>query len=120
MPKTSKAFVLLPRLRVQRDGDVALGPGKVDLLEQIRETGSIAKAARQMEMSYMRAWTLVKTMEDCFREPLIQVERGGFDRGGARLTNTGEQVVALYRQMEKESLRATSTSWRALQKLLRR
>jgi len=54
-------FTLRPRFRVQRGLDVALGPGKVDLLELIGRTGSIAEAAKRMEMSYMRAWKLVKT-----------------------------------------------------------
>jgi molybdate transport system regulatory protein len=119
MPKQSADFNLQPRFRVERDGEVALGPGKVRLLEQIRETGSIAEAARCMEMSYMRAWTLVKTMEDCFREPLVKVERGGAAHGGAHLTETGERAIALYRRMEQDSASATADHWRALRRLLR-
>ncbi|MBI2947514.1 MAG: LysR family transcriptional regulator [Verrucomicrobia bacterium] len=119
MPKKSAGFILRPRFRVERGQDIGLGPGKVELLELIRETGSIAEAAKRMEMSYMRAWTLVKTMEDCFREPLIQVARGGASHGGAHLTEVGEQVVALYRRLEQEASSATADTWRELQKLLR-
>ncbi|MBM3838982.1 MAG: LysR family transcriptional regulator [Verrucomicrobia bacterium] len=119
MTKKSSGFVLRPRFRVERGQDIALGPGKVELLQRIRETGSIAEAAKRMQMSYMRAWTLVKTMEDCFREPLIQVVRGGARHGGARLTEVGEKVVALYRRLEEQASSATAETWRELQKLLR-
>src|SRR5262245_5104536 len=62
---------LVPRLRVLCGEDVALGPGKVDLLVLIDQTGSIREAAERMGMSYMRAWKLVKTMNACFKEPLV-------------------------------------------------
>lgn len=119
MPKQSAGFILRPRYRVERASDVALGPGKVDLLEHIRDTGSIAEAAKRMEMSYMRAWTLVKTMEDCFKKPLVVVARGGAGHGGARLTETGDEAVALYRRIERESAAASTATWRDLRRLLR-
>ncbi len=90
------AKILHPRLRITCGADIALGPGKVKLLELVAQTGSIAKAARRMQMSYMRAWTLLKTMERCFRQPLIEAVRGGSARGGTRLTATGAKVLALY------------------------
>ena len=119
MTKKPAGFKLWPRFRVECGEGIALGPGKVDLLEMIRETGSIAEAAKQLQMSYMRAWTLVKTMEDCFREPLIKVTRGGANRGGAQLTQTGEEVIVLYRRLEEQSSAATADTWRELQTLLR-
>ena len=60
---------------------IALGPGKADLLTLISETGSINSAAKRMKMSYMRAWLLVKVMNDCFREPLVRTVRGGAEKG---------------------------------------
>src|SRR5580693_8228 len=78
-----------PRLRVVSGRDIALGPGKVELLELLGSTGSIMEAARQMGMSYMRAWTLIRTMNQCFKEPVIRAVRGGREGGGARLTKTG-------------------------------
>ena len=68
--KTTSRKGISPRLRVVRGEDIALGPGKARLLELADDTGSIAKAARQMGMSYMRAWTLIRTMNRCFRTPL--------------------------------------------------
>lgn len=113
------APVLKPRLRVVVGDNIALGPGKVELLAFIAETGSIAEAAKRMDMSYMRAWTLVKQMEACFTEPLLDRQRGGTARGGAQLTPLGTRVLELYHEMEQESLRALAKPWRELRKHLR-
>jgi len=117
--KSTRARRLQPRFRILHGGDVALGPGKVELLALIGQTGSINQAARRMGMSYMRAWSLVRTMNRCFKKPLVLVSRGGTGGGGAELTETGAKVVALYEQMERASLRATATPWKQLRRLLR-
>jgi molybdate transport system regulatory protein len=118
-PKKSFAPVLKPRLRVVVGENIALGPGKVELLAYITETGSIAEAAKRMDMSYMRAWTLVQQMEACFTEPLLDRQRGGATRGGAQLTPFGTRVLELYHAMEAESLKAMEMNWRELRKGLR-
>jgi len=74
---STRFLAIQPRLRVRAGDEIALGPGKVELLGFVRETGSIAEAAKQMGMSYMRAWTLIKTMNACFKEPLVEAVRGG-------------------------------------------
>ena len=80
-------YELRPRIRiVDGDGTIVLGPGKADLLDAIARTGSIRAAAAELGMSYMRAWTLVKTMNAAFRAPLVEKERGGAAQGGAQLT----------------------------------
>jgi molybdate transport system regulatory protein len=107
-----------PRFRILCGRDIAMGPGKAALLVALRETGSIAEAAARMRMSYMRAWTLIKTMERCFRRPLVKVTRGGRKGGGAELTKTGQEALRVYQQMEADSLQATGSSWRLMQKLL--
>src|SRR5258706_6060554 len=66
----------LTRLRVMLDDSIALGPGKADLLEAIRGSGSIVAAASSLGMSYMRAWKLVRTMNGCFASPLVVATRG--------------------------------------------
>ena len=91
------------RLRVYRGDEAALGPGRAELLTRIGETASIAQAARDMGMSYMKAWKLIQSMNRCFREGLVEVKRGGKTGGNAKLTPTGETALALYRQMEQES-----------------
>ena len=111
--------MLQPRLRVRSGADVALGPGKVELLALVDETGSIGEAAKRMEMSYMRAWSLIQTMNACFKEPIVETVRGGSKRGGAKLTETGRHALQLYQQMEETSRQASQADWRLLQKLLR-
>jgi len=110
---------LVPRLRVVARGEIALGPGKCDLLEAIAEHGSLAHAARSLEMSYMRAWQLLRTMNAAFRSPLVELERGGRKGGGAKLTAAGRDVLRLYREMERAGLRAADTAWRRLRRRLR-
>jgi molybdate transport system regulatory protein len=115
----SKKAVLKPRLRVVCGKDIALGPGKAELLEVLIQTGSLNEAARRLDMSYMRAWTLVKTMNERFRQPVAVAERGGRKGGGMEVTATGRRVLALYREMESTALFSTKAAWNSLQKLLR-
>jgi molybdate transport system regulatory protein len=110
---------LKPRLRIVSGDVIALGPGKVALLRLIAATGSLRQAAADMEMSYMRAWSLVRLMNASFRAPLVEALRGGATGGGARLTPAGETVLALYAQMETEAARAVDRTWKRLEKLLR-
>ncbi len=106
------------RLRIVLEPDIAIGPGKADILEGIRETGSIAAAGRRLGMSYKRAWLLVETMNRCFREPLVATSRGGRARGGARLTPTGERVLESYRRMERATAKAIDGEMTELRRLL--
>ena len=76
-PKPITVKRISPRLRVLYGNEIALGPGKADLLAVVAETGSIREAAERMHMSYMRAWTLIRTMNRCFKEPLVVSIRGG-------------------------------------------
>jgi molybdate transport system regulatory protein len=94
------------RVRVLADSVIAIGPGKADLLDAIALTGSISAAARQMRMSYRRAWILVDTMNSSFREPLVDTSKGGAEGGGARLTPTGRKVLERYRTVSETVERA--------------
>lgn len=118
MSKKSPGVSLRPRLRVICGENIALGPGKVDLLGQVGKTGSIREAADRMGMSYMRAWTLIKTMNACFKEPLVEAVRGGSKHGGAKLTETGRKALKLYHAMEEDCLDATKSQWKRLKGLL--
>jgi molybdate transport system regulatory protein len=96
-------------------GDVILlGPGKADLLEAIGRAGSIRGAAAELGMSYMRAWSLVRTMNEAFREPLVESTRGG--GGGAALTREGTKVLAIYRRMQERALQAVAPLVREIAK----
>jgi len=104
----------MPRLRVMRGKSIALGPGKADLLESIASEGSIVAAARELGMSYNRAWGLVRTMNACFASPLVASARGGAGRGGAKLTRRGVAVLRAYRAWERKAAAATSVETRVL------
>jgi molybdate transport system regulatory protein len=77
-----------------------LGPGKADLLDAIRETGSLSAAGRRMGMSYKRAWQLVGAMNAMFKSPLVDLSRGGAGGGHALVTPEGEAVLANFRALE--------------------
>ena len=79
--------------------EIAMGPGKADLLEAIAREGSISAAGRALGMSYRRAWLLVDTMNRCFSIPLVETHPGGGKNAGARLTPEGEAALAAYRSL---------------------
>ncbi len=110
---------LKPRYRLMRGKEIAFGPGKADLLEAVAETGSIAEAARQLDLSYMRAWSMIKTMNQSFLEPVVAKNRGGETHGGATVTEFGHKVLKLYRQLEVKAAKATIKESAALLDLLR-
>jgi molybdate transport system regulatory protein len=118
-PRSATERSVRPRIRVLHGDEIALGPGKVSLLQAIHASGSLTVAARSLGMSYMRAWKLVRTMNACFREPLVATRRGGKIHGSAVLTRTGELALALYRGMEEASRDAMDSSWQELLRLLK-
>lgn len=97
---------LVPVLRISFPHEDRLGHGKMELLEHIRETGSISAGGRAMDMSYRRAWLLVNEMNRMFKEPVIESQRGGQKGGGAALTIFGEELLTRFRKME-ETIRVT-------------
>ena len=117
--KSIRARSVQPRFRLVCGSDIALGPGKAELLALIGQTGSINQAAKRMEMSYMRAWSLVQTMNRCFKKPLVIAAHGGEGGGGAKLTESGRRMLALYRQMEAKAAKATRATWNKMQSHLK-
>lgn len=90
--------------------EIAMGPGKADLLEAIRAHGSISAAGRAMAMSYRRTWQLVDTMNRCWREPLVETFPGSsHNGGGARVTAFGDAVLAHYRALQGKLADASSS-----------
>jgi molybdate transport system regulatory protein len=114
----SKADQSLPATRFSVRIDFTpggrLGPGKVQLLEAIGETGSISAAGRSMKMSYRRAWLLVDDLNRIFRSPLVEAQPGGAKGGGAHLTALGREIVASYRAIEAKTLEAGAAEIAAL------
>jgi molybdate transport system regulatory protein len=105
------------KLRILFD-TAMLGPGKAELLQRIGETGSIAAAGRQMQMSYKRAWSLVEEMNAAFREPLVSSARGGAGGGGAQVTETGQEVLRRYLAVLEAAEQAGAAEVTALEALL--
>ena len=86
----------------------------------LSETGSITAAAKSLNMSYMRAWTLIRTMNACFKDPLVSAQHGGRrGGGGATLTPTGKKALALYQQMDAQCLQTLAPAWKQMQEMLR-
>jgi molybdate transport system regulatory protein len=98
---------------------IALGPGKVDLLEAIGRMGSISQAAREIKLSYRRAWDMVDTMNHCFKEPLVTSTTGGKGGGGAQLTPLGNKMILLFRSMESTAEKSTQADWNAIKQFLK-
>ena len=96
----------------------AIGPGKIALLEAIRDTGSISAAARKLRMSYRRAWVLVDDLNRRVSSAVVEAAPGGRFGGGTTLSPTGHKLVGLYREIERKALRHTSAATRNLLKLL--
>jgi len=101
-------WTLKIRVWVERDGQKILGPGRVELLGHIERHGSISAAAKQMNMSYRRAWSLVRSINDEAGETLVEVTTGGSSGGGATLTPRGKKAVALYRKIVKRLAQAAA------------
>lgn len=95
------------KIRIALGKTIAMGPGKADLLDAIDAHGSISAAAKQMKMSYRRAWELVDVMNKCFNQPLVISSPGGVNGGGAQLTEVGRTILKNYRELvEKSSVAA--------------
>jgi molybdate transport system regulatory protein len=91
----------MARLRVSivLESGARIGPGKAKLLESVRDTGSISAAAREMGMSYKRAWLLLDSMNQAFTELVVTAAPGGAGGGGATLTAFGAEVLERYNRI---------------------
>ena len=107
------------RLRVTAGEVIAVGPGKIDLLEAIAQTGSITAAAKSIGMSYRRAWILVDQINACLRQPAVASAQGGERGGGSRLTVAGQALVEHYRRIEGRAAEACADEIAALLRLMK-
>jgi len=108
------------RMRVYRDGSIAIGPGRITLLEAIDRTGSISAAARQLKMSYRRAWLLVNDTNNALKKPAVTSSEGGASGGGSKLTETGQALIRHYRNIELIAAQAAKADIDALTALIAR
>jgi molybdate transport system regulatory protein len=98
----------------------AFGPGMAELLERVGRLGSIRKAAASMDMSYRKAWLLLKGLQQTFGGPVVVTETGGATGGGARLTELGSRLVASFRAIEKSAARGAENDMQALARLVQK
>ena len=107
-------------LRVLGTGRPAIGPGKAELIERIAQTGSISAAARDMGMSYRRAWQLVEALNAACAEPVVTTAVGGKRGGGAEVTAFGKRLAREFRAMEGKASRAIAGDLRRFEAFLKR
>ena len=88
------------RVRVDFYDRCSVGTGKIRLLEAVERTGSLSQAAREIAMSYRRAWLLIDSMNTEFDTPVISATVGGSGGGGAKLTSFGREMISAYRALE--------------------
>lgn len=98
----------LLKIRISHEGNTALGPGKIELLQMIAQHGSISAAAKQMQMSYRRAWELVDVMNRCFDQVVVLSMTGGTHGGGAQVTDFGQSLIEAYQQILQKSAQAAA------------
>jgi molybdate transport system regulatory protein len=101
-------------VRIDLDSEGRIGPGKIQLLENIQSCGSISAAGRAMDMSYKRAWDLVDEINRICRHPAVERQTGGKNGGGAVLTPFGMSLVARYRKIERDAASAVRKELLAL------
>lgn len=90
------------RIWIYSNGEKLVGKGRIELLELIKETGSISSAAKKMKMSYRQAWQMVKEMNECASSPLVKKQLGGKQGGGAYLTDLGEKTIHEFKELEQK------------------
>jgi len=105
-------------LRIDFGPDLRVGPGKIQLLEQIAALGSISAGGRALDMSYRRAWELIEELNGIFGQPVVVSKTGGKKGGGATLTPFGLGLVARYRAMEMAAAAAVEPHLEALGRAL--
>ena len=88
-------------LWLQCGGEHFFGPGPVELLERISETGSIRMAAKEMNMSYKKAWALVNTLNEQTRNPVVIPHIGGKKGGGSTITNEALELIKYHKLLRQ-------------------
>jgi molybdate transport system regulatory protein len=99
--KRNKKFTVNGSIWIACDGERFFGPGPVELLELIDDTGSISKAARQMQMSYKKAWEIIRSLNSGARQPLIITQTGGSNGGGSTITDEAKAMIVWYRELRQ-------------------
>ncbi len=116
MQKKHNDLEIRSKIWIEVDGEPVFGRGRRFLLEAIDTHGSISQAAREVDISYRKAWGHIKAMEERLGVKLIERQTGGKNGGGARLTadarvflNKFELLEAGFREFVDEKFKALFT-----------
>ena len=118
--KANPVITPVVRFRVEFGPRRCVGPGKIALLEAIHRTGSLSQAARDLGMSYRRAWQLALSLNESFRKSVVLLTRGGRGGGGAQLTSVGRELVCQYRIFEEDIQIRAERAFRTLSRKARK
>lgn len=102
LPGDAYAENIRARFWLMGQDEAYVGIGRITLLEKIDKLGSINQAAKEMSMSYKKAWKLIDELNQMFDEPLVVKEHGGKAGGGTHLTDKGHLVVKEFRRVEQK------------------
>jgi len=94
-------YKIKSRIWIEVDNKVLLGEGRVRLLKAIEETGSLSKAARSIQISYKKAWTMVDSVNKSAKKPVTESSTGGKGGGGATLTEYGKKLIQVFEDINK-------------------
>ena len=119
-PGVAEQVVFKLRMRVMAGDVIAIGPGKIALLEALEEHASITAAAKALGMSYRRAWLLIDELNRSLHTPAVASATGGPNGGSSALTETGLQLIALYRGIESAAMQACQNDIKKLLKMMAR
>ncbi len=106
------------RIRIAYGENIAIGQGKADLLEAIGRSGSISAAARELDMSYRKAWMLMDEMNQSFKSPVVVAAKGGPKGGGAQVTALGLEALTRFREIQAKASAAIEADVKAFRKRL--
>jgi len=87
---------------IEKDGEIIIGMGREKLLREIERTGSISSAAKNLGISYKKAWQYIKAMEERLGIKLVESKKGGVKGGGSKLTPEAKKLLKEFEKILKE------------------
>jgi len=102
--KDEAQYKVVGTLWIECDNERFFGPGRVELLQRIGETGSIRRAAADMGMSYKKAWEMVSTVNKQAVRPLVVPKVGGEKGGGSVITDEARELIAFHARLRERFL----------------
>lgn len=92
------------RIWIEKQGNIFLGYGRIELLKKVDEEKSINAAAKELNMSYKKAWRLINDMNEASEKPIIIKNIGGKDGGGTILTPYGKSLITQFETLNKNCI----------------